>query len=74
MNYLQYSAGIRPFLSGLYYHLGENFDFVWLSKQVSIIFTYDLELMALGNVKNTGIRPLFGQVRQLGRSYSGRLL
>ena len=30
---LHNGAGIRPFLSGLYYHLGKKFDYLWLSKQ-----------------------------------------
>ena len=34
-------AGIRPFQSGLYCRPGKVFDFVWLSKRVSVIFTYE---------------------------------
>ena len=34
-------AGIRPFLSGLYYH-SENFDFFLLSKQLSDDFTCEI--------------------------------
>ena len=33
----------------------------------SIVTIFDLELIALENGKNVGIRPLFGQNRRLGR-------
>ena len=35
-------AGIRPFLSGLYYHQRKNSDFVWLSKKVTVVFMYKI--------------------------------
>ena len=35
-------AGIRPFLSGLYYHQGKIFEFFQLSKQLSGDFTYEM--------------------------------
>ena len=34
-------------------------------------FIFDLELMTLQKGKNAGIRPLFGQNKRLGVSYSG---
>ena len=65
-------AGIRPFLSGLNYHAVEIFDFLWLSRQLSVVFTngilgiIDRKLITLEKGKNTGIRPLFGQNWRLG--------
>ena len=35
-------AGLRPFLSGLNYHPWKNFYFLWLAKQFSVVFTYEI--------------------------------